>query len=136
MDRPAGFEGCATIIWPAPRRPGTPEGNQSAIPGWSVRIRDSLTGGPIETVVRFDLHADASDLIWAEFQMFTDQKGKPVLKDPVPMFVDYHDGSVTPQIGTFNWLITGMEVEPVVSSAKEVNDGAAEEPGPEQATLF
>lgn len=99
------------------------------VPGWSFRIRDAETGEPINTVTELALYAKADDLAWARFTMFVDQNGNPVYDGIPPMWQEEGEPEPVPHLNTFNFLIAGVTVEPLVKSdTKGVSDDQLELP--------
>lgn len=103
------YRGAVILVFPEP-----PHGIWSAVPGWSMRLRDAETSKPIPTVTQFTLHADAQDILWADLTMFMDGEGNPILNGDteVPLFAN-PDGTTEPKVGNFLFLVVGVEVAPL-----------------------
>jgi hypothetical protein len=115
------FQGLAEITFSPPTKltDVDPAKVPSLMMGWQCRIKDSRTGEAINTVVSFDMHVSAEDIIWATFTMFVNQEGEPLYDAPIPLWIDEGEDFAKPHTGEFRYVITGVEVSPLVSSVKE-----------------
>jgi len=78
-----------------------------AVPGW--RLSPFNTDGPINTISRITLHADALSIVWAEVTMFVGEDGRPLYRsDRIQRLRLDDDGK--PVTGTFRFLVTEMRV--------------------------
>lgn len=114
---PDDIRGCLTIVWPK----RVAEDAKSAVPGWMVAVKDTITGKPVNTVTAFDLHLDAEGTIWGEFYMFVadEDQGEPAL-----VFEDIYQGSDgLPVIGLFYFLVNGFELSEGSDEAPDIRPG-------------
>ena len=98
------------IEWPAPAQ----DGMSLVLPGWKIAVWDALSGRPVTTVTRIELHASAVDVIAADVTMFADLDGRPVYTGQPYQ----RDGETI--WGTFPFLVAWMRVA---------------QPAPERGTL-
>lgn len=92
------YQGHIGIEWPARRDPSL------VLPGWGCAVWDALSGKPITTVTRIELHASAVDVIAADVTMFADEDGQPVYTGKPHL----RDGEAI--WGTFPFLVAWMRV--------------------------
>lgn len=94
------YQGHIGIEWPAP----APGGTSLVLPGWGCTVWDALSGLPITTVTRIELHADALNVISADVTMYADENGQPVYS--------HRKDEPWPREGTWPFLVAEMRVRP------------------------
>ena len=119
------FEGVIVIEWGKPR-PGAR--SVEPLPAWKTAIFDALSGKPITTVSKLEIHAPANGLVTADLTMFADQDGQPVYSGNTV----YPGGDGEILTGTWPFLVAEMRVcQP--ASARAALEPKFLEPEPAEA---
>ena len=96
------YRGDVIIEWPPPRQGYC---GLSPVRGYDLMVLDAVTGKPVLTVSRVEIHADANGLVTADITMWADPDGEPLTDTSVA----YKRGDKWLQ-GTYPFYVAAMTV--------------------------